>query len=202
MTFLNYIRIYPILLLVCFGCFSVPAIACDCPPPEKIDLIKVRQPRNLVFLGTVIKTDSCKHGVNLVYFKVKKLFNGKSDSTVAVQYDCSSDCMMSFTAGDEWLIYAEYFEYGKTEVKFCSRSRKRFSTPAEDVYWVTSQMTFDDELNFLEEKIGLQTISKPKDDELKRDIGVVEDPMKALFLLISSLTGMILIYWFVKRVLK
>src|SRR6185436_2562869 len=69
----------------------------------------------LIFVGKVVAISGCDESAK-ANFAVEKLFRGKCFSATDVEFDCSSDCQMSFVPGQTWIIYATYEKYGEPKV--------------------------------------------------------------------------------------
>ena len=153
---------------------------------------------DLIFQGRVDSIGLCKEGYAIAYMSVEALFKGKSFSDIEVRYDCASDCQMNFAKGEEWIIYAQYFKYGKAEINFCSRSRKKISA-GDDYYESLNHISYINELRFLNKHFGIQN------QEVKEKGGMAERTLIQptaywkLWLLLISLLVMYVIMYLVKK---
>lgn len=183
-------------LLSCFVFLYYLSYACDCPPAGKISSEKL-QHYDVIFKG---RTDSVVK--NKVWFAVEALFRGKSNKSIAVIFDDSTDCRMSFSKGETWLIYSEYVSFGNLAVDFCSRSRKKFDETSNDFYTVNNECSFEDEILFLEKNMGKQALSeeKEKDSFPEREL-IRPKGFTVIWLLAASLAGFLLIYFVFKKYL-
>jgi hypothetical protein len=144
-------------LTIFYSLFSFFSFSCECPPLASINKTSV-DPYNVIFYGKVDSIAPCgTGGLATAYFSIKELYKGDVPANIKVDFDCSTECMMSITKGDEWLIYANSKQYGSVRVEFCSHSRKFFSKQEEDIYFLSSQRTFNDEIKLLNKLLGVHT---------------------------------------------
>lgn len=131
--------------------------ACDCNlSPLSMENIK---PAEFIFLGEVVAISGCDKTAKAT-FSIKELYRGKSFPNTALEFDCSSDCQMSFAPGQTWLIYATYKKYGEAEVSFCSYSRQQFSADKEDFNTIAHGMNFAEEQAWLKKNLGVQEFNQ------------------------------------------
>lgn len=130
------------------ACICVPLVPVTKEHCEKYDVI---------FYGTVDSISTCNDKDRAIaYFTIKALFKGKVQKSVEVFYDCNTECLMSFSGDEAWLIYAKYSKFDKLEVSICEHSRKKAAAGAEDYYVLDAKRTFEEELKFLEDNFSIQ----------------------------------------------
>lgn len=197
------------ILFVLLGSYSV--FACDCgqllPPLNKAatDSFQVITVARLVQLEPGKTT-------GVATFEGMTLYKGIISSPFQVIYDCITTCKMPFEVGDIWLLYLKKNNQGSYTVHYCERSRKKALAGEEDEYTIYSQMTWDEEILFLEKNF-------PKKDfvnvnmvheidhsgktviDASRPLDHATDHQK-IFLILVSVFGMALIYFVVKKWLK
>ncbi len=142
--------------------------ACECPPLKPLDKSYTDE-FDLIFIGTVDSVSPCDKQAKAI-FKVEKLFQGKSFEITEVYFDCSSSCQMSFTKGEQWIIYTNYAKYGIAEVDFCSRSRKKFINDSLDYFVATHILTFADEEEQLKSTLGIKTLKTESNTQLQHEL--------------------------------
>ncbi|MSP68786.1 MAG: hypothetical protein EXR20_00790 [Bacteroidetes bacterium] len=144
------------LLLFLFFICETSLLACDCKigPISELTI----ENEELIFLGKVVAISGCDV-VAKVNFQVTELYRGKCFEETAVEFDCSSDCLMSFVPGQTWLIFANYKKYGEPKVKFCSYSRQQFELNQADYNSAVHGMGFQEERDWLKIKFGLQALN-------------------------------------------
>lgn len=126
---------------------SVFACQCGSPEPLKITSLSVY---DVIFYGKVVEiSEECTEQSKVV-FEIQEQYFGDVEKAQEVIYDCSSECGMAFSVGDEWIIYAQRNNYLETIVSLCSRSRKFFESENEDFYQYSLGNTFQEELTFLQ----------------------------------------------------
>ena len=176
---------------------GLKANACDCGNGLlTLDAIKSSE---LIFLGDVSAVSGC-NGTSKATFNVQELFRGKCYRNVAVEFDCSSDCQMSFAPGQTWIIYATYKKYGEPEVKFCSYSRQLIA--GEDYNTIAHGMDFNAEKSWLEKNLGLHelNIKAPGDDQHHENIR--PEGYEALWYLGGGFLALIALYFISRKFLK
>jgi hypothetical protein len=146
------------VLTIALALLLSPALfACKCAmPPFSEETVK---PYEFVFYGKVVAVSGCDKTAK-VKFTIIELFRGKSFETTELEFDCASDCQMSFSPGEEWLIYSNYENYGQARVELCSFSRKKIDGETGDYNAFNNGMSFADEKKWLEEKLGVQKLNE------------------------------------------
>jgi hypothetical protein len=193
-----------LLLILCFAftyCYS-----CECPPLEPVSK-KISDNYDVVFYGRVDSIIPCSNsGIGTAYFTIISLYKGSAEQKVAIDYDCTSSCMMSFLKGEEWLVYATYQHFDLLTVNICGHSRKKSLEGSADFYQVASGRTFEQENEFLEITFGSQPFSSHnKLNDQQRELQPHnEQPssVNKLILLIVSLAVMLIIYFISKKFFK
>lgn len=197
------------ILFIWFGSISV--LACDCgkllPPLDKAATDSFQ----VITVARVLQLEPGKT-TGVATFEGISLYKGIISSPFQVIYDCITTCKMPFEVGDVWLLYLKKNNQGNYTVHYCERSRKKALPGEEDEYIIYSQMTWDEEVLFLEKNF-------PKKDfvnvnmvhEIDRSGKTVIDASRPLdhatdkqkiFLIVVSVFGMALIYFVVKKWLK
>ncbi len=190
----------PILIsFLAFFLLLQQVAACDC---KMIPLSeKTLTSSELIFLGKVIAISGCNKTAK-VSFAIDELYRGKSFSNVEIEFDCSSDCQMSFVPGQTWLIYATYKSYGKAEVGFCSYSRQQFANEKEDYNTSLHGMTFSDEKIWLKKTLGVQTLNVKDPVNEEHHENIRPQGMQVLVYLAIGFISLIAIYFVGRKYLK
>jgi hypothetical protein len=193
-------------LFFLFYLLSSPCFSCECPPIEAFSK-KNSATYDVIFYGTVDSIVPCAaSGIGTAFFNINSLYKGTAEKKVSVDYDCTSACMMSFSKGDEWIIYASYQGFNLLTVNICSHSRKRISAVSADFYTISSGRSFDEENTFLSKTFGILSFSVHNDlnDKQKEFQPHNEQPsaINKLWLLVISLSVMLIIYFISKKLFK
>jgi hypothetical protein len=187
------------LFLFLFIFLFQKTFACDCQMAAlKMETLASYE---LIFYGKVIAVSGCDEKAK-AHFSVEKLFKGKCFPSTDVEFDCSSDCQMSFSPGQTWIIYATYEKYGEPKVEFCSYSRQQFSKETDDYNTTTHGMTFADELTWLEKNLGLQKLNEKDIQSQQHHENIRPEGYDFLWYLAFGLIGLIAIYFLNKKFLK
>ena len=182
---------------------KVAAFPCECKELSPVTK-EIAARYDVVFYGKVDSIKPCsKDGIGTVYFTVNKLYKGRAEQHVSVDYDCVSSCMMSFVKGEEWIIYSFYQSFDLLTVNFCSHSRKKIIDGSTDFYLVTSHRSFDEENTFLETIFGTQAfLSHQAINDQQKELQPHNEQPSAwgkLWLLLISLAVMGTIYFITKK---
>lgn len=175
------------------------ARACDCPSDSLSE--KLIRSYDFIFSGKVIAVSGCDKNAH-VTFQIEQLFKGKSFATTAVEFDCTSDCQMSFVPGEEWIIYSNYVSYGNAKVEFCSLSRKKMSPGEDDFNTISHGMDFDSEKKKLLVMFGEQKLNKVDPKSEQHHELIHPNGMQTLLYLIGGFAGLVLFYFLGKKFLK
>lgn len=182
--------------------YGTCAFACSCAEPNGVATKANTDKYDVVFLGNVDSVAVCQ-GKSIAYMQVGELFKGTFARQIPVYFDCSSSCQLSFSKGETWLVYADFFKYGKLETRFCSRSRKFFEREEEDYYKTNNQMRFREELDFLRAHFSGPTTAGNTAEVLDTGRELIKPKgTRLISILLFSLLGFGVIYYLLKRLLK
>lgn len=197
------------ILFVWFGSFYV--MACDCgqllPPLNKAATDSFQ----VITVARLVQLEPGKI-TGVATFEGVTLYKGIIPSHFQVIYDCITTCKMPFEVGDIWLLYLKKNNQGNYTVHYCERSRRKPLSGEEDEYTIYSQMTWDEEILFLEKNF-------PKKDfvnanmvneidstgktliDASRPLEHASDRQK-VFLIVISLISVGVIYYITKKILR
>ncbi len=186
------------LIFLSFILFSNILFACDCPPLEPVSK-DICKKYDVIFYGTVDSIIPCRtEGIGTVYFTITSLYKGNVEQHISVDYDCTSACLMSFSKNEEWIIYGVFQHFNLVTVDLCSHSRKKITDSTADYYQVAAQRTFEQENEFLETTLGIQTYAQHNQlNDTQKEMGPRNEQPSAmgkLWLLLVSLGAMIIVY--------
>ena len=201
-----------LILSIFFFCIGSKALlSCDCgqllPPISK----SATDSFQVITVARIIKLEPGKT-TGVATFEGVTLYKGIISSPFSVSYDCITTCKMPFELGDVWLLYIKKNTGGNYSVHYCERSRKKIPAGEEDEYIIYSQMTWEEEILFLEKNFPkkdftdasmvsqVDSIGKTVIDAT-RPLNHATDRQKIL-LIVISVVGMGLIYLVVKKWLK
>ena len=194
------------IILLFFLFITGRMLACDCPPLEPISEALCKK-YDLIFDAKIDSVAPCgTDGDGIAYFTIISLYKGSAEQHIAVSYDCRSACMMSFAAGEEWIIYAIYSRFNKAQVDLCSHSRKRITGGTADYYEAASQRSFGQENDWLKSSLGIQPYAQHNalNDQEKSMAPHNDQPsaMGKIWLLLVSLAAMLIVYVVSKKYFK
>ena len=174
------------------------AMACKCRSLPPINKEEAKQ-YDVIFYGKVDSVGTCNEkGIAIAYFTIEELYKGSSKQKTQINFDCTSDCLMSFAKGDEWLIYGKYQRFDQISVSLCDHNRKKARAGEQDFYETALQRTFDQEKDFLKTELGthlfLQDEKWNKEQEELKPRNEQPSGMSKIYLLLSSFGVMIIIY--------
>jgi hypothetical protein len=187
------------LLLFVFFLSLQKSLACDCKtiPLSEASIKNVE----LIFLGDVVAVSGC-NGTSKVSFHVKELYRGKCFEETSIEFDCSSDCQMSFVPGQTWLIYATYKKYGEAIVDFCSYSRQQFASEKDDFNTIAHGMNFSDEKNWLKKTVGIQKLNVKDVGYEQHHENIRPQGFEILWYLAAGFIGLLVFYFLGRKFLK
>ena len=186
-----------------FFLLSKTIFACECPSinPISKDLFKSY---DVIFSGKIDSVSACPDdGKSRAYFFIDELYKGNVLQHVEVNFDCSSECLMSFSKEEKWLMYATYQRFDMLVVSLCSHSRKSFYEASQDYYQMAAQRTFEEEKQFLKSSLGLHPFLPNNElSQQQKDFGSRNKQPSGgsiVFLLLISCAVMAIIYIILKN---
>jgi len=177
-----------IRLCILFILFSASSFSCDCPldlPPVSLETVKNY---DVIFYGKVDSVSPCTtKGLAIAYFTISELYKGQISQHQAINFDCSSECMMSFAKGEKWLIFSHFQRFDELLVNFCEHSKN------------ASQWSLEKDKAILNEILGIQEfVEKNVINDQQEDLrGRNKQPssMNKVWLLVISFLVMAIVYF-------
>ncbi|MGQ0829074.1 MAG: hypothetical protein ACT4ON_11855 [Bacteroidota bacterium] len=199
-------KIIKISVTIIFSAFFFSfkySLACQCPTLFLIskDLCEKYE---VIFYGKVDSVSPCgTNGISTAHFTIKELYKGIVEQHVQIDFDCSSSCMMSFSKGDEWIIYSIFQRFDLLTVNICGHSRKFFPGAAQDVYQIASDRSFEQEKQYLTKILGIQSFIKKNElNEQQNDLAHQNKQpsgIHKLLLLLASVLAMGIVYYVTRK---
>lgn len=186
-----------VILFIFAGWFV--ASACNCPPETADE--KTMQSYDFVFYGKVVSVNTAREKAT-VTFSIVELYKGKSFAETTLEFDNTTDCQMSFTAGEEWLIYSKYVAYGTGRADLCSLSRKKADAGGEDFYTVSHGMSFSEEQARLLKIFGKQALNEESQRNIPHHELLHPRGWQPVWLLACGVAVLFLFYYLVKKLLR
>ncbi len=173
--------------------------ACQCPITvlNRAECAKYE----IIFRGKVLKVEDCNNKPGEAVFEVIDLYKGNSYQRFSVLFECQDPCAKIFQVGEEWIIYSSYKQINKAMMNWCSRSRKFISNIKEDYYAVTYGNSYDEEVKFLTDSLGLHRFLK-EEPSTNPDRNQKPSMLQSVVLLLVSLVAVILFYYFFNKFFK
>ncbi|CAN5906116.1 hypothetical protein BH11BAC7_BH11BAC7_33720 [soil metagenome] len=185
--------------LFLFLLIAANVFACKCESqPFTMEGIKQYE---LIFTGTVVAISGCDK-TSKATFTVNELYKGKCFENVAVEFDCSSSCGMSFQPGETWIIFATYKKYGEPEVNLCSHSRRKFADEKDDFYLQTSGLSFIDAATFLKKNLGIHAVNTKNVEAEQHHENIRPDGSQTLLYLGAGLLALVAFYFLGRKFFK
>lgn len=185
-----------ILLVLLF--LSKLSIGCQCPVTvlNEAELAKY----DIIFKGKIkeLKLDKAR---SEAVFTVNELYKGMVSGEFKLLFDNEDECKLELRNGDEWIIYANYHQIDNAKLDFCSRSRKYIKNIKEDFFEATSGVSYDEEIAFLQTKLGLHKPLK-KNPNAVENRNIIPTSNQMIIGFICSLLGLLLFYWIFNRLFK
>jgi hypothetical protein len=192
-------RFLAVLIFASFG----RLFACECPPLAPITK-ELCKDYNVIFLGKVDSIAPCDtKGNAIAFFTITELYKGNSERTIKINFDCSSECLMSFAKNEDWLVYAKYEKFDRLRVQLCEHSRKKYPDNSQDIYMTGAHRSFGEEKEFLKETFGIQAFLQVNDlNRQQQEMGPRNEQPSAsgkVLLLLISLLVMGLVWFFTRK---
>jgi hypothetical protein len=195
------------LFILCFHVVNV--FACDCEKLLPVLTKQEAEKSDIIVIATIqsIQQDSLKCSAK---FKGITLYKGLLTQEFDVTFDCRTSCAMPFIVGQQWLFYLKNNNEQQYTINYCDRNRLKPLSSENDEYTIYTQMTWDEEILFLEKNFPKKDFST---SEIIKNAGnkKVIDATRPLehatnrekiILVLVSFAGMLIIYFIVKKVLK
>ena len=182
---------------------SFYSLACECK--DFVSITKdLCSEYDVIFLGTVDSVSACdEKGFSVAYFTITELYKGKVKKQVQINFDCNTECMMSFAEGEEWIIYALYEKFDHLNVSICGHSRKKFDNETLDVFFVNAKRTFEKEREFLKTSFGTLSFAEENDLNNQQDQVGPRNQLPSnwgkLTLLLVSILAMGIVYYVTRK---
>lgn len=187
-----------ILLIILFVFVGRFAQACQCPVTSlnEAELAKY----DIIFKGK-IKSVKLNKAKSEALFAVSELYKGMVSIEFTLLFDDADVCKLELRPGDEWVIYANYHQIDNAKLDFCSRSRKFFKNVREDFFEETTGVSFDEEVHYLQTKLGLHKPLKENPNKVENR-NILPNTNQMILGFICSLLGLFLFYWLFNRFFK
>ncbi len=184
-----------ILLLVFL---SYKSFACQCPLTALNETETNKY--DIVFKGKITSVKLSKERSEAL-FTIQELYKGPVGETFTILFNDADECKLELQVGDEWIIYANFRQVNNAQLDFCSRSRKFFKNTKEDFFAVTTGISFDEEMTYLQTKLGLHTCLKTKPN-MSENRNIIPNSWQFIVFIVCSIIGLIFFYWLVNKFLK
>ncbi len=185
--------------VLCFLLMTRLSQACQCPLTSlsQAELDKY----DIIFKG---KIDSVilQGKKSVAVFTVDELYKGMIAKEFTLLFDDEDVCKLELRPGDEWIIYANYHQIDNAKLDFCSRSRKYIKNIKEDFFAETTGVSYDEELTFLREKLGLHKVLKENPNKAVENRNILPSTNQMIIGFLCSLGGLFLFYWLFNRFFK
>jgi len=191
--------IQKVTIIFIFLLISKLSFACQCPITALNDAETNKY--DLIFKGKIVSLSLKETGNSEAMFEISELYKGNSRKQFKILFNNEDPCKLDLMTGEEWIIYTNYKQIDNAQLDFCSRSRKFFKNLKEDFFYVTTGVTYDEEVRYLQTKLGLHKLVK---DDMNKVENRNQLPTKNQFIwiLLGSLVGIIVFYWLIKKLLK
>lgn len=175
------------------------SFACQCPLTQlsKSECKKYE----LIFRGKVISVAPCDNKPGVALFEVQDLYKGNLPKQFQILFNCDEPCASKFNVGEEWIIYTRFKQINNGLIDWCSRSRRFIKNEKEDFYAVTYGNTYDQEIKFLQDSLGLHRLMKAQTNNLQHR-NLLPTPTETIIILLSSILVIFLFYFLFNKFFK
>jgi hypothetical protein len=184
-----------LLFFILYGQFI---FACQCPVTELSE--KELMKYDLIFKGKIQSIKLNKERSEAM-FLVEELYKGNTAPSFRIIFNDLDNCKLELRAGDEWIIYTNYHQVDNAKLDFCSRSRKFFKVAKEDFFAVTTGISYEEEMRFLQTKLGLHKLLKDNPNKVENR-NIIPSNNQFIIIIICSIAGVLMIYVIVNKLFK
>jgi len=191
--------IFKISFILLFLLFVKTSTACQCPLTKlgKAECNKYE----IIFRGKVISVAACDNKPGVALFEIQDLYKGNLPKTFKVIFDCTDPCASPLNVGEEWIIYTRFKQIDNAMLDWCSRSRRFIKNQKEDFYAVTYGNSYDDEVKFLQDSLGIHRTMKEQ-MTASQHRNQLPTPNESIVILICSILAILLFYYLFNKFLK
>ena len=186
------------IFILLFSFLGKLSIACQCPLTSLTDIELAKY--DIIFRGN-IKSLKLNKDRSEALFTVTELYKGLVSQEFTLLFNNEDACKLELRQGDEWIIYANYYQIDNAKLDFCSRSRKFIKNVKEDFFEVTTGVSYDEEILFLQTKLGLHKPLKENPNKVENR-NILPNTNQMILGFVCSLLGMLLFYWLFNRFFK
>ena len=182
-----------------FGIFtSYTSLACQCPLSTLNE--KEIAKYEIIFRGSV-KSIKLNKSNSEAILTVSELYKGVIAQDFKIYFNDDDPCKLELRVGDEWIIYANYFQVNNAKLDYCSRSRFYIRNIKEDFFTETTGISFDEELRYLQSNLGLHKLLKTDPSKVENR-NIIPNTNQLIMTLLCSILGVIGFYIIVNRLFK
>jgi len=186
------------LLLILLIVFSEISFACQCPLTQLNE--KELQKYEIIFKGKISSIKLNKEKSEAI-FNINELYKGIAGEQFKVLFDDLDVCKLELRVGDEWIIYSNYLQIDNAKLDFCSRSRKYIKNVNEDYYAETTGISYDEELRYLQEHLGLHKLMKNNPNKVENR-NIIPNTNQFIMSALGSIIGLLVFYFIVNKLFK
>jgi len=190
---MNIVKYIIFLILLSYRSF-----ACQCPLTALNEAETNKY--DIVFKGKITSVKLLNERSEAL-FTIRELYKGPIGEIFTVLFNDADECKLELTAGDEWIIYANFRQVNNAQLDFCSRSRKFFKNAKEDFFAVTTGISYDEEMKYLQTKLGLHTCLK-SNPNMSENRNIIPSSGQFIIFIVCSIIGVIIFYLLVNKFLK
>jgi hypothetical protein len=173
--------------------------ACECP--VTVLTKKECSKYEIIFRGKVLSVAPCKNKPGVAVFEVQDLYKGSLTKNFKVLFSCEDPCARPFQEDEEWIIYTRYKQIDNAMIDWCSRSRKFIKLQAEDYYLVTHGISYDDEIKFLQDSLGLHRLMKEQANASQHR-NLLPTTNQSILILVVSILFILAFYYLFNKFFK
>lgn len=189
-------KLFFYVIAFCFGFYTAQACQCPVTALNVTELAKY----DIIFSGKIVRVQLSGER-SQAYFAVSELYKGLVAKDFMLLFNNNDNCKLELVAGDEWIVYANYYQIDNAKLDFCSRSRKFFKNSTQDFFETITGVTYGEELQFLQTKLGLHKPLKENPNRVENR-NILPNTNQMIIGFMSSLIGLLFFYWIFNKVFK
>lgn len=155
---------------------------------------------DIIFKGT-IKSIKLNKEKSEAIFSVSELYKGLIAQDFKIIFNDEDVCKLELRIGDEWILYTSYYQVDNAKLDFCSRSRKFIKNIKEDFFAETTGLSYDEELRYLQSKLGLHKVLKNNPNRVENR-NIIPNTNQLIIYLIGSIVGLVFFYFLINKLFK
>jgi len=187
-----------LIIIFLFTFVSKITLACQCPLSSLNE--KEIAKYEIIFKGS-IKSIKLNKVNSEAIFTISELYKGVIAQDFKVLFNDEDPCKLQLRVGEEWIIYANYYQIDNAKLDYCSRSRYYIKNIKEDFFTETTGVSYDEELRYLQSNLGLHKLLKENPNKIENR-NIIPNSNQLIIYLLGSILGVVFFYILINKLFK